>query len=390
MTAMALAQMQPHVELPFLINDADNHFVEPRDLYVNYVDPKWRHKAVTFKADEQGRWVGVFGGRPSRLNQAVALVATDDEAAAEVAARAVPTAGDENQMKAGQSNIHSPGMTLSRLNPYRNLTMDERIELIAYFRDQEESWGNRDLRLALMDSQGIGAALMFPNQVLSLEYEFADDVDGIYANTRAYNRWINEEIGWGYRDRLFLPAYVSLADPDEAVAEVELVLNQGATVIQIISGHAHGGRHNPRGGRSMADPVYDGFWARINEAEARVVTHLGPPTTRRTGPTGAKTPKTGWASSTPSNGCSTGATAPPWKRWPPWFCTTCSAASPTSRCACRSRAPCGCPTSSARWTTPSSWAGGRSGARSSTAAPATSSATTSSWRPSPRRTWPGW
>ena len=62
MTAMALAQMQPHVELPFLINDADNHFVEPRDLYVNYVDPKWRHKAVTFEADDQGRWIGVFGG----------------------------------------------------------------------------------------------------------------------------------------------------------------------------------------------------------------------------------------------------------------------------------------------------------------------------------------
>ncbi|MCY4133357.1 MAG: hypothetical protein OXG30_00335 [bacterium] len=272
---MALAQIEQQPELPFLINDADNHFVEPRDLYGNYVDPKWRHKAVTFEADDQGRWIGVFGGRPSRLNQAVALVASDDEAAAEVAARAVPTAGDENQMKAGQSNIHSPGMTLSRLNPYRNLSMDERIELIAYFRDQEESWGNRDLRLALMDSQGIGAALMFPNQVLSLEYEFADDVDGIYANTRAYNRWINEEIGWGYLNRLFLPAYVSLADPDEAAAEIELVLNQGTTVVQIISGHAHGGRHNSRGGRSMADPIYDGFWARINEAEARVVDAVG-------------------------------------------------------------------------------------------------------------------
>lgn len=64
MAGMALAEMQPHVELPFLINDADNHFVEPRDLYVNYVDPKWRHKAVTFEADEEGRWVGVFGGAP--------------------------------------------------------------------------------------------------------------------------------------------------------------------------------------------------------------------------------------------------------------------------------------------------------------------------------------
>ncbi len=56
MTAMVLAQIEQQPELPFLINDADNHFVEPRDLYVNYVDPKWRHKAVTFEADKEGRW----------------------------------------------------------------------------------------------------------------------------------------------------------------------------------------------------------------------------------------------------------------------------------------------------------------------------------------------
>ena len=27
--------------LPYLVNDADNHFVEPEDMFVRYIDPKW-------------------------------------------------------------------------------------------------------------------------------------------------------------------------------------------------------------------------------------------------------------------------------------------------------------------------------------------------------------
>ena len=38
--------MDVSVELPYLINDADNHFVEPLDMYERYIDPKWRDKAV--------------------------------------------------------------------------------------------------------------------------------------------------------------------------------------------------------------------------------------------------------------------------------------------------------------------------------------------------------
>ena len=50
-----------------------------------------------------------------------------------------------------------------------------------------------------MDEQGIHAAVMYPGHVLNLEYEFADDVDAIYANARAYNRWIHAEVGYGTR-----------------------------------------------------------------------------------------------------------------------------------------------------------------------------------------------
>jgi predicted TIM-barrel fold metal-dependent hydrolase len=167
-------------------------------------------------------------------------------------------------------------MFLNRLNPYRKLPPAERKALLARFQAQEAAWGDRDLRLALMDEQGIHAAIMFPGHVLNLEYEFAEDVDAIYANAQAYNRWIAAEVGHGHAGRMFLPPYVSLADVDLAVREIERLIAEGARLVELLTGHAHGGRDNPRGGRSLADPVFDPFWARVDEAGVRVVTHVGP------------------------------------------------------------------------------------------------------------------
>ena len=74
---------------------------------------------------------------------------------------------------------------------------------------------------------------------------------------------------------MFLPPYLALADVDLALAELEVLLDTGAPMVQFKSGHAHGGRDNPFGGRSIADPVFDPIWARIDEAGLRVAVHLG-------------------------------------------------------------------------------------------------------------------
>jgi predicted TIM-barrel fold metal-dependent hydrolase len=268
--------MDVSVELPYLINDADNHFVEPLDMYERYIDPKWRDKAVRFVTDERGRKTQLFAGRPSKNALTRDSVPQNEEDLEALASTAAPTVADEHAPKPGDGGARAPGMFLSRLNPYKDLTEAERKELIATFKEQEASWGNAALRLALMDEQGIEAALMFPGIVLTLEFEFVDDVDAIYANTQAFNRWIHDEVGYAYENRIFLPPYISLADVDLAVKEVERVIDEGAPVVQFMAGHAHGGRHNPRGGRSIADPVFDPVWARINEAGVRVATHLGP------------------------------------------------------------------------------------------------------------------
>ena len=47
-----------------------------------------------------------------------------------------------------------------------------------------------------MDEQGIDKALMFPAAAHDIEFEFADNIDALYANIRAFNRWMHEEVGF--------------------------------------------------------------------------------------------------------------------------------------------------------------------------------------------------
>ena len=254
--------------LTYEILDADNHFNEPDDCYERYIDPSSRDLAIRSVRDASGRTVQLFAGRPSRFH------AEQVTYSAEELERMLGGAVTDDGNGSATGSV-MPGMLLNRLNPLKGLSEDERRELIAEFREQRESYGNRDLRLALMDDQGIEAALMYPASAHNIEYELADNIEALYANVRAFNRWMHEEVGFAHRNRMFLPPYIALADVDLAIAELETVLGQGAPLIQLKSGHAHGGRDNPFGGRSVADPVFDPFWARVNEAGVRVAVHLG-------------------------------------------------------------------------------------------------------------------
>ena len=127
-------------------------------------------------------------------------------------------------------------------------------------------FADRKARLAVLDKQGVDATIMLPTLGVAVEYDLRDDVDLTYASLRAFNRWLEDDWGYGADGRLFGVPMLSLLDIDEAVREVRRVIDAGARMVHLCPG--------PIGGRSPADPIFDPFWATVADAGIPVVLHV--------------------------------------------------------------------------------------------------------------------
>ena len=107
----------------------------------------------------------------------------------------------------------------------------------------DAAFRDRDARIERLDAFGVQACVMFSS--FFFENEFGHDPEAGCANLRAYNRWVAEDWGFHYRERLFAPATISLIDLDFAVEELERVLADGARLLLLRTG--------PVSGRSPAD-----------------------------------------------------------------------------------------------------------------------------------------
>jgi hypothetical protein len=122
--------------LSYKINDADNHFVEPEDMYERYIEPRFRDKAVRFVRGEDGTRVQLFGSRPSKLAFTRESAPQTEEELEALASTSVPATPDAEAPKPGDGGARSPGMFLNRLNPYKDLDEEERKELIRKFKSR--------------------------------------------------------------------------------------------------------------------------------------------------------------------------------------------------------------------------------------------------------------
>lgn len=128
-----------------------------------------------------------------------------------------------------------------------------------------EAYQNREVRLKVMDTQNVEKAWLFPTLAVCVEHLIKDDADMMYRVFRAFNDWVNDDWGFNHRDRIYAPPAIPLRDVDLAVAELERVLELGAELICL--------RPGPCYGRSPADPYFDPFWSRVNEAGILVTYH---------------------------------------------------------------------------------------------------------------------
>jgi predicted TIM-barrel fold metal-dependent hydrolase len=130
---------------------------------------------------------------------------------------------------------------------------------------------DRDARLRAMDAQGLAKVWLFPTLGMLYEEALKHDPGAVVLLFRAFNRWLAEDWGMAYRDRIFAAPYISLADVDEAVRELEWALDQDARAVVLRAAAPT----TAAGPRSPADDAFDPFWARVNEAGITVVVHAG-------------------------------------------------------------------------------------------------------------------
>lgn len=226
-------------DLDFAAFDADNHYYEALDAFTRHLDPALAPRCVEW-AEIGGRRYHVVGGRVSR---------------------AVSNPTFDPIAKAGALHAYFRG------NPEGRTPLE-------YLREREPirpEYRDRDARLAVMEAQGLEGIWLFPTLGVLYEELLKQDTEAVRATFTAFNRWLDEDWGLAHRGRIFAAPYLSLADVDWALSELEWALSRGARVLVMRPAAAW----TAQGPRSPADPCFDAFWARVNEAGVTLVVHAG-------------------------------------------------------------------------------------------------------------------
>jgi predicted TIM-barrel fold metal-dependent hydrolase len=254
-----MALMETETSLSYLINDADEHSTPRPTAYEDYIDPDKKDMAIRTVTRADGRREQIFNGRARRFTYKNFQVVGSNELLAELGVRDSGTSDETG----GQI---IPGSLLTKLNPLKGLDRDGRREFAQRYRELQEHLDNPADRLVVMDAQGIQCAVNFA-ALPGIEVEFEDDYDGLYANLTALDRYLGEEWGYNYENRLFTPPFVSFADPDAALRLLDEIMKiEVPRVIQTSTG--------PSMHTSPFRPENDRFWSICSEAGIRLATHL--------------------------------------------------------------------------------------------------------------------
>ena len=226
-------------ELEYRPFDCDNHYYEGPDAFTRHVPAAMQPRVVQW-VEMDGRQHHLVGGKLSR-------------------AVVNPT----------WNPIAKPGA----LHRYFRGNPDGKIPM-EYLEDREQlpaAYVERDARVERIESQGLEAVWLFPTLGVLYEELLKHDIEAVVALMRGLNRWLDEDWGFKYQDRIYAAPYLSLADVDEAVIELEWCLDRGARLIVMRPAAVW----TTDGPRSPGHSTFDPFWARVNEAGITVVAHAG-------------------------------------------------------------------------------------------------------------------
>jgi predicted TIM-barrel fold metal-dependent hydrolase len=216
------------------IFDCDTHFYETPDAWRYIPEDLKENWGISYRSDASGDYTLYVGKK--KVSHLAGYYTPDGK---------VPAPGSLHEwLRAVKEGRHDPGL---RIDPTPDMM-------------------NREARITLMDKLGVEGCITYTgNFIATLSY--LDDPRAAHEVIHAYNRWILEEWGFNFRDRIYTTPIVTLADPERGYKEAEWAVQNGARVVLMPMGPFHQ--------RSPADPAYDRLWSILNEAKCALSYHVG-------------------------------------------------------------------------------------------------------------------
>lgn len=233
----ASVKVDPRLGYPLF--DADNHYYETEDALTRHLPREMRSRGA--------RWIDMNGRRKLMLGEKLFSFIPD------------PTF----------SVLGKPGA----LHDYFACKLDgaDMKQAMGDLGPCRPEYRDREARLKVMDDQGLEATWMFPTLAVGVEVAMQPDIPACLATLRAFNRWLAEDWGFAYKNRIYAAPVISFSDPDWALEEVEWAIAQGTKVVTMRNGPVY----TPTGTTSPGAPEFDPVWARIEEANLVMAPHAG-------------------------------------------------------------------------------------------------------------------
>ncbi|HUR77103.1 MAG TPA: amidohydrolase family protein [Acidimicrobiales bacterium] len=230
-------------KLDFPVFDADNHLYEAEDAFTRHLPVEYAHLIKYVQIN--GRTKIAIKNKISEYipNPTFNVVA--------------PPGAQELEFKLkNPSSKTKPGDKTPEPPP-------RYIQSLPAFFDPEE-------RVKLLDELSIDRAVMWPTLASLLEERLSDDPRATHVVVHAFNQWMHEQWTFNFDDRIYPTPVITLPIVDEAIRELDWVVERGAKIILIRPAPVpdFNGRR-----RSFALEEFDPFWEKVQEAGVVVGMH---------------------------------------------------------------------------------------------------------------------
>jgi hypothetical protein len=213
-----------------MVIDCDQHLMEPRSMWADYMEPGATAAPLALTDDSLGYTWLTWGDR--RLELALRQLPGETE-----------TIGA--QLRARRSGAASP------------YSYDDLAPAV---------YTEPSSRLDWLDDHGLDATVLFPNYGLVFERALADDLPALLANMGAWNRYAGE-VAMSGRGRLHPVGHLSLRDPAWVDHQLEALSASGAAMAMIAPA--------PVDGKRLSHPDLRGVWRSFVEHGVTPVFHVG-------------------------------------------------------------------------------------------------------------------